>query len=339
MSLARRTLPVVLVSVGLVVLAMLAYFLIDVFLLIFAGTLLAIMLRTPADALAARTRLSETWALVVVIVLLIVLLAGTSWLFGHTLVDQMTKLAQRVPEIAGQVRESLADYGWLFGSIDPAGWLSNPGGFIGRGISVLATTFGVIANLVVVFFTGIFLAAQPRLYLDGLLALVPTNREERVAEVLDATAQNLKRWLFGQLCLMALIGVITGVGLWLLGMPYAFALAVVAGLLEFIPYVGPILSAVPAVLVAVAEDPQLAIYVTLLYVGIQFFEGNVIQPLVQNKTVFLPPATILIAQLMLGILVGALGVMLATPLAATLLVWTRMLYVEDALGKRPEASG
>jgi predicted PurR-regulated permease PerM len=328
-----------LTGIALVVLFVLAYFVVDVFLLVFAGVLFAIMLRMPADAIAERTRLPAHWALAAVIALLLIVLAGAAWLFGHTLAEQMTTLARRLPELIEQLRERIADFGWLVTLPNPEEWLTQSSGFIGRGFSVLAATFGAVANLLVVFFTGVFFAAQPGLYCRGLLALVPAKHEQRAAEVMDATAHTLRWWLFGQLCLMLLIGAVTGIGLWLLGVPYAFALAVIAGLLEFIPYIGPVLSAVPAVLVALAESPTLALYVALLYLGIQFFEGNIIQPLVQQRTVYLPPAAILISQVVLGVLIGALGVMLATPLAATVMVWTRMLYVEDALGKRVSAAG
>jgi predicted PurR-regulated permease PerM len=132
---------------------------------------------------------------------------------------------------------------------------------------------------------------------------------------------------------MVTIGVMVGLGLWLLGVPFAFALALIAGLLEFIPYVGPILSAVPALLVALAETPELALYVLMLYIGVQSIEGYVLQPLIQERAVYLPPAVLLLAQLVLGILVGALGVMLATPMTAAVFVMIRMLYVQDVLGE------
>lgn len=241
---ARQAMPVILAAVSVAVLFGLAYFLVDVLLLVFAGALLAIMLRTPAEALAVRTRLQTGWALGLVIALLVGLLGGSAWLFGHTLVDQLMRLATRLPEIATQFRDKLAQYdhlAGLLGRLDLGKWLTHPGSFIGRGFSVLAATFGLAANLLVVFFTGVFFALQPQLYRNGLLALVPRGREARIIQVLDATGHTLRWWLLVQAGLMAFIGVVTGMGLWLLGVPYAFALALIAGLLEFIPYVGPIL--------------------------------------------------------------------------------------------------
>ena len=144
----------------------------------------------------------------------------------------------------------------------------------------------------------------------------------------------LRRWLVGQSLLAACVALLTGAGLLLLGAPFPFALALLAGLMEFVPYVGPFLAAVPAILVGFAEGPQLALYIGLLFVGIQLTESYVLAPLVQHRAVHLPPAAILFAQVLMGAIVGALGVAVATPLAAAVMVAVSMLYVEDALGDK-----
>jgi predicted PurR-regulated permease PerM len=138
----------------------------------------------------------------------------------------------------------------------------------------------------------------------------------------------------GQLLLMSAVAVVTGIGLAALDVPLALALALLAGLLEFIPYIGPLVAAVPALLVALGESPALAGWVLLLYIGIQAVEGNLLQPLVQQRAVYLAPALILLGQLVFGILAGPLGIVLATPLAASALVTVRMLYIEDVLGEK-----
>lgn len=132
---------------------------------------------------------------------------------------------------------------------------------------------------------------------------------------------------------MLIVAALTSIGLGLLGVPYALALGLLAGLLTFIPYLGPILSLIPAALVALGESPLLAGYVALLYAGVQAIEG-MLEPVVQQKTVYLPPVLLLFGQVVLGVLVGALGVVVATPLTAALMVMVKMLYVEDILGDR-----
>jgi predicted PurR-regulated permease PerM len=134
-------------------------------------------------------------------------------------------------------------------------------------------------------------------------------------------------------------GVLSGVALWLLGIPLAFLLGVLTGLLNFIPNIGPILAATPAVLLALTEGPTTALWVALLYVVLQNLEGFVLTPLVQQRTVALPAAVIILVQVLLGVLMGTLGVLLATPLAASVLVLVKMLYVEDALGDPIDVPG
>lgn len=132
--------------------------------------------------------------------------------------------------------------------------------------------------------------------------------------------------------LALLVSVSTGIGLWLLGAPFAVPLALLAGLMEFVPYIGPFIATVPAVIIAFAESPQLGLSVLVLYVVLQVLESYVLAPLVQQKAVHLAPALILFLQVLMGVLAGPLGVALATPLAAALLVAVKMLYIEDGLG-------
>ena len=127
---------------------------------------------------------------------------------------------------------------------------------------------------------------------------------------------------------------LVGIGLLLLGAPFAVALALLAGLMEFIPYIGPFVAAVPAILVGFAESPQLALWIALLFLAVQSIESYVLAPLVQHRAVYLPPAVILFAQVLMGVIVGGLGVAVATPLAAAAMVAISMLYVEDVLGER-----
>jgi predicted PurR-regulated permease PerM len=144
----------------------------------------------------------------------------------------------------------------------------------------------------------------------------------------------LRRWLVGQSLLAAGVALLTGAGLMLLGAPFAIALGLLAGLMEFVPYIGPFVAAVPAILVGFADSPQLALKIALLFLFIQSLESYVLAPLIQHKAVYLPPAVILFAQVLMGVIVGALGVAVATPLAAALMVAVSMLYVEDALGDK-----
>jgi predicted PurR-regulated permease PerM len=184
--------------------------------------------------------------------------------------------------------------------------------------------------VVLVLFMAVLFAAQPNLYVRGTLRLVPKHKRDRLAEVMHRVGQTLRRWMLGQLGLMLFVGVTSTLGLWLLDVQAALALGLLAGLLTFIPFLGPVIAAVVAVLVSLSDGPLTAAWVALLYIGIQTMEG-LLEPLVQQKTVYLPPVLLLMSQLALGVLVGLVGVVLATPLAAALMVMVQMLYVEDVL--------
>ena len=322
-ALIHRTLLIIGIAVSVVVALVLLWYLIDVLLLAFASVLLAILIRAPTDWLSRHTSLSSGWALAIAV------------FFGQAAANQLEQLLRKFPELIEGVSARLAQYEWgqlLVQRMRPRQLLEQGPDFLGKGITVISTTFGLIANFVIVLFIAVYLAAQPRLYIDGLVRLFPLHRRQRARETLEAIGQILRWWLIGQLFLMAVIGTATGIGLWLLGVPLWLALALLAGLLEFVPYIGPILAAVPAVLVALGQDATLAGYVLLLYVGIQSLEGYLLTPLVQRKAVYLPPALLILAQVTLGILIGGLGLLLATPLSAAALVAVKMLYVQDVLG-------
>jgi predicted PurR-regulated permease PerM len=193
----------------------------------------------------------------------------------------------------------------------------------------------VLLNFVMVAFIGLYLAIDPGIYRRGLLSLVPLDRRARAAEILAAVGEALRGWLLGQVFAMLVVGVLATIGLWLLGIPLALALGLLAALLGFIPYLGPLAAAVPAVLLALLAGPQQALQVALLYVGIQLLEGYFLTPLVQQRAVHLPPALTISAMVVMGGLLGGLGLALAVPLTAAAIVLVQKLYVEDVLGDRP----
>jgi predicted PurR-regulated permease PerM len=210
--------------------------------------------------------------------------------------------------------------------------ITKPGGgsLSGFGRTLLSVGSG-LADLLVVIFAGIYLATQPNFYRVGAIKLVPPTRRKIAAEAMLESERALRLWLKGQAIAMVVVGLLTGFGLWFLGMPSAMTLGLLAGVLEFIPFAGPIIAAVPAVLLALAVSPELALWVTLLYVIVQQFEGNVLTPLVQQYAVDLPGAVLLFSLIGFGTLFGTLGVILAAPLAVVTMVLVKRLYVIETL--------
>jgi len=333
---AQQALVYVGIAVSVVVILVLLWYAIDVVLLAFVGVLLAILLRAPADWLSRRSGLSEGWALAAVGVIVLGVLVAGGALFGRGITVQALALVDRIPEIVETFKQQLGQTeigARVLALAESSGMFSGGDGqFIGRGLGLIGSTFGALANVLIVLFFAVFMAAQPQPYLHGVLFLVPRRRRKRMREVLYEIGNVLRRWLVGQSILAVCVALLTGAGLLLLGAPFAVALAILAGLMEFVPYIGPFVAAVPAILVGFAEGPQLALYIALLFLGVQMIESYILAPLIQHRAVHLAPAAILFSQVLMGAIVGALGVAVATPLAAAVMVAVGMLYVEDALG-------
>ena len=335
---AQEAIVYVAIAVAVVVVLVLLWYAIDVVLLAFIGILLAILLRAPADWLAGRYGWNERWALALVGAIFLLVLVGGGALFGRGIATQALSLVDRIPEIVESFKEQLGQ-GELGARVvefaESSGMFSGgEGQFIGRGLGLIGSTFGAVANVLIVLFFAVFMAAQPKPYVEGFLFLVARKRRKRVREVLYEIGAVLRRWLVGQSLLAVAVAILTGTGLVLLGAPFPFALALLAGLMEFVPYIGPFVAAVPAIIVGFSEGPQLALYIALLFLAVQMIESYVLAPLVQHRAVHLPPAIILFAQVLMGAVVGALGVAVATPLAAAVMVAVGMIYVEDALGDK-----
>jgi predicted PurR-regulated permease PerM len=206
------------------------------------------------------------------------------------------------------------------------------GDAVGTATRLMQRVIGAIVAIVVVFAVAIYLAATPRFYVMGFLHVLPQRARPRAKEIFDEVGFVLRYWMIAQLIPMAAIGVLTAVGLWLIGIEMWLTLGLLAALFNFIPNFGPLISFIPAVLFALTSgDPGKVWWVTLLYIGAQSLEGYVLTPLVQRRAVQLPPALLILAQVLMGILAGGLGVVLAAPLTAAVVVVVKMAWVQEAL--------
>jgi predicted PurR-regulated permease PerM len=319
---------------------LLLWYFAHVLLLVFAGILLAIFLRGLADLLSIHTHMPVGWCLALVIILLFAVITGGGWLMGPAIMDGIDQLQKVIPQAVEQIGQFMRRHDtiqrFLERSLQGGGSSLLSQGTFQQVMGIFSTVIGALTALVIILFNGIYFSVEPRPYLRGAIHLVPKGKRGRAREVLEELHQVLLRWIVGRIISMILVGVLTWLGLWLMGVPGAPALALLAGLASLVPNIGPILSAVPAILAGWTQGPMIALYVTLLYLGIQTVESYFITPLIQRQATALPPVAILTLQLAMGLALGVLGVLLATPLGVVILVLIKMLYVEDVLEDRTE---
>lgn len=336
----------IIIALALIGLALLVYYLRDIVLLVFAAILLAVALSFPTDQLQKRTRWHRVWCLLIVLATGIIIIGVSAYGMGTRIAEQVNELKTTLPPATKSLVDSLkgTEWGrWLLDQeqINTAYKYLTSGNVVGQVQNVLSSTFGVLGNIVLVVLVAVYLALAPTFYRDGLVLLVPVAARKRARFILDKLGTTLQWWFFGQLCSMAAIALLTFIGLSIRGIPLALTLGIIAGLLNFVPNFGPIIASIPALLIALAPHGadttlnwNLAIYVAILYMAVQAAEGTLITPLIQKKAVDLAPALIVVFQVVLGILIGPIGLIFATPVLATLVVLVRMVYVEDVLGDK-----
>lgn len=325
----------VLIVIALVSLAYVLWQLRGVVLMLFGAVVVATIFRALADLIRKWLPVRDSVAVALSVVLILGGLVALGAVFGSYMGQQLQVLGEALPKAWQSLERRIGEMGLGEALRDASlggGTLSN----LGR--TIMSVGSG-LADFVIVIFGGIFLAAQPNFYRAGAIKLVPAAKRALVAEAMIDSERALRLWLKGQLVAMLIVGLLTGIGLWLLGVPSALLLGLLAGLLEFIPFAGPILAAVPAVLLALAVSPDLALGVALLYFGVQQAEGAVLQPLIQQYAVDLPGVILLFALIGFGTLFGIIGVILAAPLAVVTYVLVKRLYVQETLGTKTSIPG
>lgn len=325
---------VLLTAAGFYLLGKQAYF----FLLVFAGVLMAVMFCGITDWIVGKTHMKRGIALLLSVILFFGLLIGAFWLLAPTVGQQIKEMQQTLPQALASVESWVSSQSWGDKVLDKvpedlSSMLPKQKTIISGVTGAFSTVLGFLTDFFIVVITALFFASNPKLYTHGFTRLFPVKSRTRVLEVLDACYTTLKLWLVAMLLAMAIIGISTAIGYSLIGLPLAFALAFIAFLFAFIPNIGPWVAGLPALLLGLTEGGQMALYVLLIYGGIQLFESYLITPLIFQKTVDLPPALLLFFQVLLGILLGAMGLLLAAPILAVIMVLVQELYVKDVLEK------
>lgn len=329
----------VVIVIGLAGLAVVLWQLRHLLMLVFGAVVIATIFRALADPIRRHLRLPD-WLALTAAILLIMAVIGTAFAaFGREVGRQAQRLADSLPAAwqAIEARLSDLDLGQISDALPGLGDLA--------GLTSFALSLGGwLATMLLVIAAAIYFAAQPKVYRRGLVLLVPKKGRKLVDEALGDSGRALAMWLRGQLIIMVVVGSLTGLGLWLLGLPSPLALGLLAGLLDFVPFLGPIAAAIPALLIAFSMDVEMGLWTLALYVLVQQVEGNFLYPLVQRYAVGIPPGLMLFALLAGGLLFGLPGVFLGAPLTVVAYVLVKRLYVREALqtptdvpGERPAA--
>lgn len=354
---------VALIVVGLSVVLLLLWHTRNLVLTVFLGVLFALAVSSGADRLRRYRIPRGVAAPLLVLAFLGVLGAFGSWV-GPTLRTQTRELRTKLPEALGKLETWVQSRGGgVIATItgleedstqpgvaakpdsvtvavpgqpaEPSSLrdrlLAQLGGATKFFLPVLSSTLSVAAGLVLILFLAIYLAIDPGLYRRGMLRLVPQRTRAKADNTLIAIAGTLRKWLVTQLIAMVVIGLVTTLVLLALKVRAAVPLGILAGLLEFVPTLGPILSALPAIAMGFVDSPEKALAVTIAYVGIQFIENHLLIPILMKEGIDIPPALTIVMQALMAIVFGFLGLLVAVPLLATIMIAFRTLSGEDTL--------
>jgi predicted PurR-regulated permease PerM len=327
-SFTRRALIVIALASGAFLIWKLRYVLV----LLFGTVLIATIIRSIAAPFKKHLRFPDGLAVAASVLVLVALVSVTVWLINSQVTAQAAQLANVLPTSVAMIDSWLGDLGFQH---PVASWLAH----IHSDDSIIVSKFNgwisslttVIASVLILIFGGIYLAIHPRFYGVGAIKLIPAERRAVVGEAAAESANALRLWLKGQLVAMLAIGILTWIGFLIIGVKSPLVLAIIAGVLEFVPYAGAIASAVPAVLVALVQGPELAAWTVVMYIVVHHLEAYVIQPLVQQWAVEVPAVVMLFSLLAFGLLFGVIGIFFAAPLAVVSYVLVKRLYVVEVL--------
>ena len=318
------------VAMGLVLPLLVFIYAAHLFLVVFAGLLLAVLLRAEADWLAGRTGVRPGFSLAAVILFLVALLAAAGWTFSAQISSQVDELARTAPQSYEAALDWLRQREWgrlLVGQLPEGDELELDRESMRAVTNVFSSAVSLVSSVLLLLFVGVYVAAEPDKYRRGFLHLLPLRSRDRANELLGHVAHALRWWLLAQFVSMSYLAVSVTILLWALDVPLALTLGLMVGLFTFVPYLGPILGYIPIALVSFSDDPTKGLLATGIYLLIQSSEGYFVTPMIQRKAVSLPPALTLTSEFLAAVFLGILGFILATPLLVVVMVTVQRLYV------------
>jgi predicted PurR-regulated permease PerM len=320
-----HTVAIIALLVGVILIARVAF---NVLLMALAGSLIAVYFHGLGDIIQRRTRLQRKWAMLISVVASFVILGVLLWFMGTKIQVQIAELSNTLPHTVNTAKAKIAE--------NPIGQKvldyfssTNSDKTMATVQSFFSTGFGVLGDMYIILLLGVFFTASPSLYKNGILLLIPKKRKEQGKHIMDRISLSLKGWLKGMMISIVLITVMITAALSIMGIPVAMVLGLITGILELVPNIGSLVAMIPGVLLALTIGTNTAIIVALIYIVSQTIVANIVTPLIQKKIINLPPALTLISQLVMGTLSGALGIILAVPLLAIIIILIDELYVKE----------
>ena len=298
----------------------------ELLILVFGSILVAVVLRAIAEPIRQVTSIGERLALLLAGLAIIAVLGIASYLFGSRISGQLVTVIEMLPDAATSLSKQMP-----FLTVSELVRDTSIGNLVTSAFSWGTTIFGAVFSLVVMIVAGIYIAISPLVYIRGFVRLFPSGTRDQISTTLNDAGHALRRWLGAQLIAMIIVGTLVGVGLAIVGVPSALALGLIAGVAEFVPIVGPVIGAIPALLLASTESFETVLWTLAVFVVVQQVESNIIMPIVAGRAVELPPAVGLFSVVALGILFGPLGLVLGYPLAIVIDVAVQRLYLGGVL--------
>ncbi|WP_461453500.1 AI-2E family transporter [Mucilaginibacter sp.] len=320
-----HTVAIVALLIGTILIARVAF---NVLMMALAGSLIAIYFHGLGDVIQRFTHLPRVWAMAISITVSFLILGGMLWFMGNKIEVQISQLSNTLPHTVSTAKAKLSET-TLGQKVLENFSGDNSDKLMGTVQTFFSTSFGVLGDVYIILLLGIFFTSSPSTYKNGILLLVPKPKKELGKHIINRISLSLKGWLKGMMVSIVLITILIYGGLTIMGIPAAMALALITGLLELVPNIGSLVAMIPGVLLALTISTNTAIVVSLIYIVSQTIVGNIITPLVQKKIINMPPALTLISQLVMGALSGALGIILAVPLLAIIIILIDELYVKE----------
>lgn len=314
---------------------------IRVFILYCTSIVIAVLLKWFTDIIVQYIHLRYSIALLIVIAILTGLLVLLCLIAGPSFTTQLQNLSTLISKAIVSIRDKLDNYDWgqkILSQAKPNNFFSMGVGFLGNISQMIGKIFDAFGEAIFVLLMGIFLALEPNLYVENIVRLFYPSKREQKKELIDAIYVSMCNWLLTRFIAMVIVGVFTIIGLEIARVPLPFLLGIIAGLFTFIPFVGAILSAIPAILVGFTISPSRSLWVILIYLIVHFIE-DIITPVIQEKVASLPPALLLSTQILFTIIGGPIGLLISAPITLVIILAIQVLYLKGHLNEKVSLLG